>query len=521
MGRELFQVLSLAVMYFLFLTSMYSQQEDLVLKAEELVYSNPNEAIKIANLILNTSQKPQVVATANLLLSTSFFVKGDYNNAIIYAFDNVNQLDEIALKTRIENNILKAKLLRNLYLDNQSTEYLNKASLLVTKLTSEKDLVNYQIALEHINFLLNRLKTNEAVAAIENVTVKFDGFLKNNRDEQRAYYLVKEKVFNDMSKYDSAFVYIDKTIDLLNITKKNNLYEKAHIYKELGILYLQKKEFKKSTEALFIALRFAEILGNPFLLEQINREVAINYLASNQKSQHNVYYEESLTLNNKVEEIEEEAVNTFYNINSNQEEKKLLAENQKYANYLNILLMAALFTIVIGVLILLKSVNRKKRKREIINYLDISRNNFTRVKPILNNTSRRMVIPEETEQNLLLKLKRFEKSRKYLNKDMSLSLLAGQFETNTKYLSEIINKNYNDNFNSFINKLRINHIIEKLRNDPNYINYKISFLAEESGFSSHSSFATVFKSILGMSPATFINLLKTEREEINKSKETK
>ena len=46
------------------------------------------------------------------------------------------------------------------------------------------------------------------------------------------------------------------------------------------------------------------------------------------------------------------------------------------------------------------------------------------------------------------------------------------------------------------------------------MNYKISFLAEESGFSSHSSFATVFKAIIGMSPATFINLLKTEREEM-------
>ena len=96
---------------------------------------------------------------------------------------------------------------------------------------------------------------------------------------------------------------------------------------------------------------------------------------------------------------------------------------------------------------------------------------------------------------------------------MSLPLLAGQFETNTKYLSEIINNHYNDNFNTFINRLRINYIIEKLKSDPNYINYKISYLAEDCGYSSHSSFATVFKSIVGMSPVTFINLIKEEREE--------
>lgn len=71
------------------------------------------------------------------------------------------------------------------------------------------------------------------------------------------------------------------------------------------------------------------------------------------------------------------------------------------------------------------------------------------------------------------------------------------------------------NFNAYINKLRINYIVEKLKNEPNFISYKISYLAENSGFSSHSSFATVFKSITGISPVTFIDLLRKEKEELN------
>ena len=58
-------------------------------------------------------------------------------------------------------------------------------------------------------------------------------------------------------------------------------------------------------------------------------------------------------------------------------------------------------------------------------------------------------------------------------KDISLAVLAGQLDSNTKYLSEIINTHYNVNFNTYINKLRINYIIEKLKTDPNFINYKI------------------------------------------------
>ena len=107
----------------------------------------------------------------------------------------------------------------------------------------------------------------------------------------------------------------------------------------------------------------------------------------------------------------------------------------------------------------------------------------------------------------------FETTKKFKNKEISLAVLAGQFETNTKYLSEIINRHYHINFNTYINTLRINYIVEKLKNEPNFCNYKISYLAEICGFSSHSSFATVFKSIIGISPIKFIDLLKNETND--------
>ena len=93
------------------------------------------------------------------------------------------------------------------------------------------------------------------------------------------------------------------------------------------------------------------------------------------------------------------------------------------------------------------------------------------------------IVPEDTEQLLLKKLNKFESGKKYTNPDMSIALLASQFDTNTKYLSEVINRQKGKNFN-----------------------------AEESGFSSHSSFATVFKSVTGISPTKFMNLLQQRQE---------
>ena len=116
---------------------------------------------------------------------------------------------------------------------------------------------------------------------------------------------------------------------------------------------------------------------------------------------------------------------------------------------------------------------------------------------------------------ILSKMKKFEDSNKFLQKEMSLAMLASQFGTNTKYLSEIINKHLGKNFNNYINDLRINYIVEKLKTTPKYLNYKVSYLAEETGFSSHSSFTTVFKNTTGISPNVFIKLLTKDNNNNN------
>jgi YesN/AraC family two-component response regulator len=72
-----------------------------------------------------------------------------------------------------------------------------------------------------------------------------------------------------------------------------------------------------------------------------------------------------------------------------------------------------------------------------------------------------VLMSSETEEKLLAKLNKFEKSNLFNNKNISLPFLAGRFETNTKYLSYVINTHREKDFNNYINELRINYIIEK------------------------------------------------------------
>ncbi|MEG0188328.1 helix-turn-helix domain-containing protein [Algoriella sp.] len=120
-------------------------------------------------------------------------------------------------------------------------------------------------------------------------------------------------------------------------------------------------------------------------------------------------------------------------------------------------------------------------------------------------------ISSKTEKILLRKLELFEKNKGFIKKDINLSSLAKQFETNTKYLSEIIKTHRQKQFNNYLNELRINYIVDRLKNEPKYINTKISYLASDCGFTSHSTFTTIFTQITNESPSIFMKKIKEER----------
>lgn len=117
----------------------------------------------------------------------------------------------------------------------------------------------------------------------------------------------------------------------------------------------------------------------------------------------------------------------------------------------------------------------------------------------------KQLMPEATAIELLDKLAVFEDVLGYTNKNCSLSSLASDLDTNTKYLSHVINTHKNTDFSSYINHLRIQYISNKIEEDEAYQKYKISYLAEQCGFSSHSKFTAIFKKEMGLTPSEFIS----------------
>lgn len=97
-----------------------------------------------------------------------------------------------------------------------------------------------------------------------------------------------------------------------------------------------------------------------------------------------------------------------------------------------------------------------------------------------------------------------EKEKCYLQSSLTLKQLAKDLHLSTHKLSEIINKKSNKNFNDFINTYRIAYVQERLKDRENWKHLKLESLGIEAGFKSRSSFFSVFKKQVGVSPLVFI-----------------
>lgn len=116
-------------------------------------------------------------------------------------------------------------------------------------------------------------------------------------------------------------------------------------------------------------------------------------------------------------------------------------------------------------------------------------------------------INPDVVHSILKELEKFETKKKFLEKDLTLVNLASSFNTNSNYLSKVINYYRNKNYTTYLNDLRITYIVSLLKTESKFRNYTIKALADESGFSTPQHFSKAFFSTTGIYPSYFLNEL--------------
>lgn len=147
----------------------------------------------------------------------------------------------------------------------------------------------------------------------------------------------------------------------------------------------------------------------------------------------------------------------------------------------------------------------KQKFNELMVQIKDENRNKTKLK---NDKSEILDINADTVNNVLKQLHKFERDKKFLEKDITLVKLAAAFNSNNKYLSKIIAHYKDKGFVEYINALKIDYLITLLQEDKKIRNYTNKALAEEAGFSSTQRFANAFLTKTGMPTSFFIEQLK-------------
>lgn len=94
-----------------------------------------------------------------------------------------------------------------------------------------------------------------------------------------------------------------------------------------------------------------------------------------------------------------------------------------------------------------------------------------------------------------------QKSRIYLDADLSLEGLATRMKMPKHHLTQLLNERVMKNFYTFINEYRIGEAVVRIKERPKDVN--ILSLAFDCGFNSRSSFNNYFKKITGNTPSAY------------------
>lgn len=102
----------------------------------------------------------------------------------------------------------------------------------------------------------------------------------------------------------------------------------------------------------------------------------------------------------------------------------------------------------------------------------------------------------------------FERQKIYLNPNLKLGDIAKKLKTNSKYLSQVVNNQTNNNLIHYVNLYRIEEAKRKIISDE-YLHLTTYGVAQTCGFKNKSTFYKVFKEITNMTPKDYIRLVKS------------
>ncbi|KEY19029.1 hypothetical protein HY04_11345 [Kaistella antarctica] len=488
----------------------------------ETAHTDFKSALKTADSLYTISETP-LLKTRSLMLSASLYKQsGEVKKSVDYALQSaeiIGQTDNYSWQAKVYGFL--GTQYRLLQLHDYSKKYLDKALEISDKIENPKSANNLK-GLMFQEKAYNQIDQKKYKIAIQNVRQAQKHF--NLAEANLDFFTANNEQLLGLSYYkledlDQSLIHYKKALEFTKADPENFIV--GLIYNGFANIYIDRKDLKEAKKYLILAEKICNKSDYLALKKEFNETSTKFYTLTNDVEKVLIVQKKQDSVVEKINLETSDFINKSFN---SLETTNKISEEKNHTKTIIIVVCGLLF--VLGAVYFILSKRRHKRnledfkkllkdldeklneKNKYISQLDSDKIKVSEAVSDCSKTESSAMMNEETERKLLLKLQEFEASTLFLENTISLSSLSTYCQTNSKYLSYIINTYQKKDFNNYINELRINYIVKKLKDFPIYRKYKMAVLSEEAGFSSQNKFSTVFKKIMTMSPSVFIAYLQ-------------
>lgn len=327
--------------------------------------------------------------------------------------------------------------------------------------------------------------------------LKASDFLSSEEKVLCANYLYIYKCLDKLGKNEEGIMYLSK-VDSIYKKKPKVIFQAKEAYEFLNKEYKNANNAEKQLAAIEKLLAVDEIITKKY--QNLGKEIV-------QK------YETPLMISEKVELLNE---------------KEELITQLQDKNFLSqkVVIVLIILSIILCVIIfyffrrnainkkrfiaLMEEYNQKKVQKEKEKGAQEEKVNEEKAAIVLSADKESIGLSEDIVAPILVKLKKFEDAHRYTKKNYTLTKLAKELDTNSTYLSKIINMTKGMNFAKYMNEIRIDYAIAQLKENKRFRSYTIKAIALEVGFNNAQSFSIAFHKKTGINPSYFLKQLENQ-----------
>ncbi|TLX23673.1 helix-turn-helix domain-containing protein [Chryseobacterium indologenes] len=349
------------------------------------------------------------------------------------------------------------------------------------------------------------------------LTLGMTGTFKDRGFQTEYAYFCKEKGIKEFreNKYLQAVSSLEKSLPRL--LESDDFAWLAISYFYIGKSYVAGNNTKKGIG--YLQKADSIFTKKDFILPELreNYELLITHYKKEGNVERELYFTKQLLKADRIISKDfaylSSKIYKEYDTKTLLEEKSKLEKNSSLSSWVMICL--GIIVLMLIVVLVIKYIKEKenKDKYKMLEQKLLEETKQETVAAANEREGYKLDLDRNIVNDIILKLKKFEDNIEFTENGLSLSKLATRFDTNSSYLSQVINETKGTNFKRYLGELRIHYITKKLYEDKKYLHFKIETLATECGIASRTNFSNIFQEINGMRPADFI---KKRLEDIKK-----